>query len=622
MTGSLYLPHDVPDNTAIPDADVHYAEIFALVAKLCESFKKNTEYFTLWLSTCRNERLTINAIFQDVKEAFSPTKRSGPILDSIIYHIREKQYREARREIDKLKRSILPAISSKNAVWKQRSELMDHLNLYLGKVNLAERERLKKVLFEVKVGQTGADFPWSPAYLELETTDYHYLIPFWETLRQAEDFLRAYVKIIEVVLELQVLNEADTLPFENELQISWQSLLTAISESGESLFFQVFDTGNDKLSVSPPLPSGRFYLDKKLAAGSFVPIIIAPLLDAMYEMIVYEETLLVGTFKPVPTTSALPAPYVTDLRPKETGTFGALQVPISVRDFGLSRQTSLKIIVVGGYADSSFYRHREVDFDPISGGVKIFAGLSFEALEMAKAEGAQLLVLPEAFIPRKFENELCDKARELGISLIGGVEPGKTSAGGYENYAVFQDAHRRHPARQYKNFSSSEEPEMITSRGGQQLYKQSSVGNIAILVCSDLQQTPPITALTNCIYPVELLVVTSATKFPELQRAMAVADSARLHSYVVLANSKPINGSVGEKTIGQTCVVRPGKTQAEWTVRPTGTPLHLTSQSNETSTLGRIYFEATVYEINLSSLAFDRGKPFAGMIARPISRST
>lgn len=632
MSAVRYIPHPLPseDVESVTDDDVQFVEAFDDLAKLCESFGGNTEEFTLWLSTCRNERLTVNAIYQDILEAFSPTKKTGPLLDSILFFLRQLKPRHARRQIDLLKRDILPAMAAKIETWEDRAAFQSHLESYLGQCKIAERTRLKRLLYDVRSSegdlQDKVSLVYWEEYLQLEVVSRAYLLPFWQAIYKAKIFLQGFgnlaSKAIDVLRFAAPEIQPELFDQKNVVQQTWDALVAYLEEHAQELCIGC-SCINSSIKITTPFTQQILEITTAVTDRSAILYNLECLWKTLEESILFIESELREVFRPLPKEAALPPPYLIDVRPPQSSKIVSSTVPTYTHKFGLSGSSSLKVMVIGGSSKHGIYRHREVDFGPGSIAEKVFKSLCFEALELAKSHGADALVLPEGFLPRVAEDEVCNKAREFGISLISGVEPGVNLQGRYENYGVFQDGKAGAPIRQYKAFPSGEEPEEINFRGAFNVLKDTSIGTCAMLLCSDIQNLPPISALAATCEPIEIIFVCSATSFPEVQHSIATADSARLHAYVVWTNNYPSTLVLGEELVCcQSLVFKPSKQNSESQIASKIEPVSLLSHKREAGFADMVNFKAKLFEIDLSSLAFDRPKPAASsMIARPPSRA-
>ena len=159
--------------------------------------------------------------------------------------------------------------------------------------------------------------------------------------------------------------------------------------------------------------------------------------------------------------------------------------------------------------------------------------------------------------------------------------------------------------------------------GEQEYFSMTSIGNFSVFVCSDIQSLVPVCSVASTNLALDALFVCSATPYIEVQKTMVAGDCARLYSYGLIANTCFVEsrGAVNHKTAeGQLFAIRPMRDSEKRTPENVKDLVVLCTTQVRSELADSGAFVARSFDLDFGELAFDRGKPALGWLARSASR--
>ncbi|MFH2127846.1 MAG: nitrilase-related carbon-nitrogen hydrolase, partial [Pseudomonadota bacterium] len=250
---------------------------------------------------------------------------------------------------------------------------------------------------------------------------------------------------------------------------------------------------------------------------------------------------LFDEFTANPAVKKLPSPFIID--------FGKIGYSASDKMFEYSvqiispkdvpRPDTVKIALSNWGIPMNYYDFNHLDFKRfIADDLHALKESIIAAIVTAEENGANALIFPEFFIPRQFEDEIIKIAKDRGIVLVGGLEARTDHQGKIFNETIVCLPGFPQPFYQRKHHPSQEEPNTERFPKADTLYyfTNTTIGNFAVVVCSDYRELSYHKVITEQIYP-EIIIVCTMNHAPELYQAMAVADADRYYSHVIVCNN-------------------------------------------------------------------------------------
>jgi orotate phosphoribosyltransferase len=175
-----------------------------------------------------------------------------------------------------------------------------------------------------------------------------------------------------------------------------------------------------------------------------------------------------------------------------------------------------------------------IDFRLRDGAARRQARKIYSTVERVADAGAQLLVLPELSIPLQAEDSLRRLSADRDIVIVGGTE---------------YDEHRHNLGFVAIEGKAFKQPKLVRSRPEKDvrlgdvlhIFKETLIGNFAVLVCSDQFDLDLLAALQGQI---DFLIVCARNHASELADNMALVDSYRFRCQVLYVNESRLGGAL------------------------------------------------------------------------------
>ncbi len=589
--------------------DTEFAEVFCEVAEMVEKHT-NPAKMILWLSTCRNHYLTINAQFFDIKRCFGHGAMPSP-ASIVAYELDRGRVAEIVPHLSSLG-ECLAAYEEKSDCWSSRLEYRKFLLEYLENAAGNTQVRIKNALFKVKTSDgdfDGEEYHWPAKYLELNDNEVPMLMGKHHALSIAALRVRGILDICQAMVcyarELQVAAE-ELFAKAVDVNPAWIKLLEAFSESKDNLQFVGSERGaagphhyqwNEKhLSLPVEAPSSE---DFEVIVKDF-----GGMLDDIQRHV---HELLLEHFRPNQARPPLPKIFKIDLTPPvEQRT--KIELSATKHSFDQESAEEVVVAVASVGVPPECYKENETRLkDECRGKLRAAASV---LLRKAAGAGAHVLVLPELFIPAAESGAFFKEVAKGNVICIAGVEGGRHERSGLDFNTVGVQFPGRPLIEQYKYFPSKYEHDRLFHKGGIHLFENTTIGNFAVVICSDYRESNVLDVLQRGAKQLDFLFVCANNPKPEHFRHMAIADSYRLYSTIVVSDSHATAGGAPEGS----CVVQPR------TEGPLVAPATAIDLSAEIAPLGSVNPELHIYRLSPGSFARKRCMQTREFAPCPFSR--
>jgi len=539
-----YLPKaDVASFTPDND-DRDFARAFAQLAQVVDS-AANPEDLLLRLSTCRNVYMTVNTLFVALIKILGHGERPSRLATCCDLMVRGN-FKKLRTLLDEIS-GILKVFSKKVDVWRDRVRLDSELATAIAALpTLNERFETEAMLNSVHTDVNGRG-QIDKQFLALSTEEPSVLAEEIDYLKELQQRVVECIKVLLAVSELDIPSAPDgpTLfddvesPTVNEAR--WKTLIGRLVECAGSFGFRA-DPASMEIDLRDADRNTKTFGESAPTANDArqcVACIAHQVMDLQERL--HEQ--LLEHFRPNIADRPLPDLFKIDLTEVLPSEKVDLQSPrVTVIPLGGDRPESYTVALPGfgiprdWYREDNYMRFKESKRADVE-------SLLDCAISAAAKEGASAIILPEYAIPRRSEKQLANLARTHDIALIGGFEASTETV--EDGALVVNEAliwlpevneSYRHKYAQRKRTASVYEP-TLAADGGFLLFKGTRLGTFAVLVCSDFRELDILTAYGRLGVPIDCLIVCSMNPRPEVFKQLAIADSQRFHSSVVVSNN-------------------------------------------------------------------------------------
>lgn len=323
-----------------------------------------------------------------------------------------------------------------------------------------------------------------------------------------------------------------------------------------------------------------------------------------------EYTELGKLFRPNVGESPLPPVFLIDLTeqlpPKADNTRSVSATPFAFSKPPIER---LRVAVAQPPISSSALSHATVQYRD-SHERQIAGQWALKAVEEAVGE-ADLIVIPELFVPEDTFPKILDVAKRGKVGVICGME-GNWADGKYSNLARIHLPDESLEYSQYKRYPSNYEPESFSTRGGQLCFLRSSIGSFAVVICSDLREFDVIAAIEAQPF-LDYLVICCCNPYQDIWKHVAIADAVRLNCFVIVSNWSERRNSNG---FGQGSLCAAPTREIENNLESEPQIKDVSLSDGNTTCSGSL----SLYKLDVSALFRDREKPKPGFLAPPRRR--
>lgn len=607
-----YLPKlSASDYYSRSEEDEELADAVKALGDLIEE-SGCSDSFVLWVSTCRNAFMTINALFVDLRAAVGHGQLYSTI-STALHLLRAFEHLEAVSEYLDDARLALNEFGRKRECWNKRHEYRKILDSLISQKKHREKQLIHRILFTPRATSAN-DQSWLHQYIQISEADPPRLHPYWSALDRAELTLKRVVDAARLLVAI-----AESVTSAMEIRASEETapqLLTALDVQAVGAAWHAFEEfgrssmGNDPL-ISFRQSGGHF--EMRSADHLWEPLDSIDATDlrqveerikliaaALYRDVEVLHSEIAELFKPNAAVAPLPPVFKVDLRDTTpTTNYPSDTVQASVREFGETRPATLSLAICDIPIPAAYYNLSTLKYKTDEYCNEV-AGFARRAIIAAGEAKARLVIFPELFLPRSHADSVMELADEYGLVIIAGIEA-EWADGYYSNFVDIRLPAARETVRQYKAHASNEEPKQLKTRGGQVIFKDTEIGTFSVVICSDFRESDVFHAIENSGALVDLLVVCSMTPYPEIYRHYAIADSHRLHSFVALANNDGVKHASDSADSGLGAFA-PGRTIVDSNISSVEIDLEVACPSGSSAMI-------RLYQLEYERLFKDRDKP-------------
>jgi hypothetical protein len=542
---------------ALPEdaGDQEYASVFAAIARAVDGCDDKSAKVALLLSTCRNEFLTTNAIYVDLQMTLGSGTRASPI-ETAVTHLKAGQPKLARAAIAQA-RTVLHQVPLKFEVWAERKELLEAFRNSVNTLPPQDREFAKRVLTTSVHPRDRGGAPWDGAYLALSTKEED-CGALLEDLRRASQRLSDSLGLLSILADaegsdgnwephlVETLDIAGGALDDGEFEAP-QLVTHHILNHGETWRVTAMEDGievalavypGDGWSVpAPESPAVREFRGSTTRESFAAATLIAE--DAIASV----QQRLRGAFRPNTAAKPLPEPFIIDLSSPHVAPAMSPGFQVARPQFAPAGTPPdmVKVGVLGATIAEDLYGHGDhYQYAKSTDASYDIVGVINAALDASVANGVSVLVLPEYFIPRRAVEEVMERADAIGVALIGGVEARSEPDGRTVNEVVVQfPGHVSEMVRKQRPSIFEPGPEHFASDGRLLVCRDTILGDVAVVVCSDFLEADLMAALTHETgRHVHTIVVCTRNPRTERFKTLAIADATRLYANVIVSNSE------------------------------------------------------------------------------------
>jgi predicted amidohydrolase len=603
------------------DADREYAQRFDDLASAVEACAHSEEVL-LRLSTCRNQWMTVNAIFVDLRDAAASAGELARFPVNLERAWRPGVQRPAStarsvhtRATTALRRVYLPAAieaREKQSVWERRAELDAELEAAIGKLSRLAQDRVRAALHEHRSGNPPVTPHIDGRYLalsdEIDEAAEEIIAKLDALQRPLHDVIRIGQHLVAALDprfddRSHADPSADPEPADSDAD--------AAEEEAEAEAIVLFDPGESTEEsrrreeaeerraelareqtelweiARDAVIAGADLIASRLLDGEGDPALeidewgIAPIprtFDRAAAGVLVElcggavdrlRRDLGALFKPNVGEPAMPHPYVIDVLGLEKPSadrerrFRSERVTGSVSPAPASARVALLRCATparGFVQTEARRRYQQGGDDDIRSWVETVARAAYAE---AKAAGATMLVMPEVFLPERSVEEFVKRVREDGeeaVAIVSGVEYDFDEHGDPRNRAVVLLPGAHQPFWQLKKYPSVYEPgpDRFGTDETVLIVRQSPVGVLGVIICSDYLEADLVWHLASCRERIDTLVVCARNPQPQAFERLAAADSLRLYAHVIVVNAYEAYGELSGRGTVVTAPLRAG----------------------------------------------------------------
>ena len=547
------------------ESDRRFVQIFAAVGHALDGCA-NSEGVALLLSTCRNEFLTANAIFTDLRLALSSGNR-GSLFDRYISALQNDKMDAFRRDRTELG-LVLSQAREKRRIWNDRGRLWDQYETAAGKLHGTSREDALSVL-RVSPAQTHASGKvWDAKYTKMSQTQSHCTDQL-EQLAFITARCSAVYSLLQSIAGLNI-KSADQASVNETLfdaaaedgtsdtgpTVSWSKVLDELRQRVGIWEIQPKPVdGYNIIAVDLPAddPVAGWPTPATVRKATFYPSTRPgdETRQQMHQLLALAQTCLEDakrrlrkTFRPNVSARPLPDPFLVDLsvrEPNQTGgprtfTIQPSQVLNDKARADTCSVATLKVAIPETWHNHEGYYRYNADIADTAAITRLIV----EAVETCGNRSVPFLFLPEYFIPREALAEVKAAAQRHDVNLIGGVEGRVNDDDSCVNEALMWFPSSDTELYQLKQGPSVYEPgrPRFAVDGRMHVIRNTHLGTIAAVVCSDFLEADIISSLAIRRDPrLHTLVVVARNPRPEIFTTLARADAVRLYAHVIVVNS-------------------------------------------------------------------------------------
>ena len=604
--------------------DIAWAERFRDVNSML-NLCRGSEDAALLLSTCRNEYLTINALFVELQTLLGDARQHFGLRSGAELLIQGGQSSLAAERLERAWQTVRH-YEHKLDVWARRHEIWGDVEQAMAQLREQDHlsfSRVRRVLTTTRVLADGDG--WSQDLLRIELQDRPHLQLQWEALAGAFQKLRAATALGHAASgflpsgepTLQRSLELD----DSALDVATNSkrvaeLLALVAAVADMCAWQREDANGQRIvTFSSHYDRPRNAIRPKTAevpleCGSYQPqawVAQIGMLIRETMFVVHEE--LCRAFRPNTAKPDLPPPFRISLPQPVPSLRGSICDDLRIERIKCTTTavaTDDFMMVIAHLAvpvanlNGRTYRYKESSvIEQVKTDVRL-------AIREAKRAGSRTVIFPEYSVPLAMKNELLQLANDNDMVIVAGLEGDWRDSQLVDGVAVAIAGESRLHIQNKQTPSLEEEARASFYRDGSiKLFTNTAIGDFAVVVCSDFLERSVQQVWTPQGPSPEIVFVVARNKYYELYQSFATADAVRLYAAVAVANVR--DGEPGEADSAGSCFALPMRE-----AQPAKGTLHECSGT----------FLKTIATVNVPLHAIrarSRGKPSQGFLGVPQS---
>ena len=520
----------------------------------------------LYISTCRNNFLTVNAIFADVKTLL---ERQGQ-NPSPLAQLRSSNVLASLKSFDKVEKVVVVAQRAaleKLEVWRRSAEIHPLIFQAIEECNLrtSEKDALSELLTTTAT-VLGGDPVENPVFIELNPVHLSSLDVHLRVLKDVLDYSGSLLALTRSVRKLGLANVPDLLGQEASVE-TWNEFFLDLAKVAVQLGGT---SGTQEVTF--------VYKDKQIILSKDQPD-HSSLLNLLQSLEQKEKSYCAEILEQFPRNvakRAMPSifPMILPFEQAVAGNKSSSGVSTRTIDLSCGQMRDFSVGCPNFGMPLDWYEKDKRSFT--AEGRRLARRLLTELLQHMRAERrCELLLLPEYFVPAEMCESISTFCREQNVIAVYGLEARNSTRkpGAIQNHAIvdFSCIFDKLPPDLRSNqgrievskcFPSKFEPKLDSPRNAT-VIRQTPVGSFAVVICSDLMEHNVVKAIHDCPTPLSAVFVLAMNPSPGIFAPLAQADATRLHCPVLVSSNCVDLKTTSQASCEGTGIATPTRSQNE-----------------------------------------------------------
>jgi predicted amidohydrolase len=553
-----YIPSRSGDDHEDRFRDTELADDFRVIADLIERCSPRSEPALLLLTTCRNQMMTVNALFVDVRDIVGAATRPS-LLGQAAHTIGRGDWTASEKSLSSV-RALLSAARSKLDTWDEREQLSAIIDEAIATFGQVDRDRIRRLLGSSRE-RAYVPLIHRPTDFDVSVSTPH-VVDLMKALRaHIQSLADVSAPVVSAVRALRLMASPPSDPeatlfgaADDAARNAWDGELATAQRKTISALVDGEWGGEAKADTHVVVLAGlgEFDLDVMADLESLASAMSSRITDVAADV----RSDLQREFTANVVGPPMPAPFVVDLTPPLARDVSALHVErVPTTRLRAEPHVTVAALCVG-VPETWYEADGDSAYRVAASKVDLLVDVVRRSIRQAATVGADILVLPEVFIPAAAIDDLHTLATKHDLIVIGGVDMHRERAG-VVNRAVVVLPDARHEQRKQRPSVYEIRDNEFAADGVVRVFGDAeSASSFGVLVCSDFLEQDVIAALER----VGILFVCSRNPNPRVFEHMAIADSYRRYQYTVVVNAHP-GGESEPATSEGTMAVGPKRDQ-------------------------------------------------------------
>lgn len=538
-----YIPREGVTPEAPQKQDMEYAQALKDLYEVINKCQ-HSDNVALLLSTCRNAFLTLNSLFAELSFAIGSGDTPSPLWKGTDY-LSNSKFSNARGKFQEVQR-ILSQFGKKEYVWKCRNELYAEFKASAMSLDMLKRDRILKYISNSKSFDSRTKRMWDRKLYDVDLRERSNIADRFADVQRAYSFIYKAVRVGRLLcLFASGHAPKQQIMFEDEFEkkkIEWSDVVEALLQAVEIVRFIIEkNEHNGKVTVSSDGIHEELFsfptegipgIEELNTIATGVATIITEAANQAY-------SVLCKAFEPNVAASPMPKPFLIDLTPYQVkGTETACEFRLEVVTQGSPFNSKEEVdIAMAHFPIPKRLYNGHFQFSEDASAIELGES-ALKLVSLASSRGAQAILFPEYSLPHCMIDKITTKAREANLILVGGLE-GRWLEGNLVNEAivVLPCTEEVYYQRKQKPSVYEEERYAFYFDGDLKLFNNTDLGNFAVVICSDYLEKDILNKIINTPHHPNFVLVPACNPFPDLFRHAAIADSVRMYTNVVIANT-------------------------------------------------------------------------------------